>query len=523
MSEFDKNAPVFTPAGSTPFAGKLNLVSASAPVPVTATASPDKKDAKDSLSVDDVTASVAKVKIRHDFEGNRTNYRDTFDHLKSGMTFEQLNIPPSCLHALTHDLRYNEPTQIQAEAVPLILKGRNVLAQAQAGSGKSIAFAIGILHQVKTAQSGVQAICIAPTRHLASQLKDDALSPLSKYMDPPCRVELAVRSEDPKDRGPPKGASCPSHVVVGTAGTIIKWIKDGYINASKVKIFVVDEADEMVKESKGSASTQVLKIKNKLPEAVQTLFFSATFPPDIKTLANNLVGENAITITVEKVADLILDKIYQVKIDCKNKSKVDILEDIYSLFILQQSMVFCESKAQCDEVARKLQKDGYKCSVIHSKIANADEEFELFRKDKTKVLISTDILSRGIDVPTVAVVINYDMPRVFDEHQGRFTDTANCETYTHRIARCSRMGNPGTAISLLRTPCDRKVVSEIERHFDTALNAWDEEDVDKLALKHTQLQLGANQDSASSENTEKSSGDMSTAKLDASQPHDWTD
>lgn len=499
MAEFDKSVP---PSAAV---GKLNVVSSTATTTATAVAqanaaaTTEKKGTDD--SIDDVTARVAKVKIRHDLEGARTNFRDTFDHLRSGTTFEELSIPSSCQQALTHDLRYAEPTQIQAQTIPLTLAGRNILAQAQAGSGKSIAFAIGILNQVDTTDNRVQAICIAPTRHLASQLRDDAIAPLSKYMDPPCRIELAVRSEDPKDRGPPKGASCTAHVVVGTAGTVIKWIKDRYINASAVKIFVVDEADEMVKESKGGASTQVLQIKNKLPQTLQTLFFSATFPPTIMTLAKNLVGENAVTIKVKKVSDLILDKIFQVKIECKTRSKVDILEDVYSYFSIQQSMVFCETKRQCDEVKAKLTEDGFTCSVIHSKIANADEEFELFRQNKTKVLISTDILSRGIDVPTVAVVINYDAPRVFDERDMRFTDKANCETYTHRIARCSRMGNPGTAITLVKTPCDRAVVGEIERHFDTALTVWDEDDIETLSEKHAELQSGATVEAVLSEKT----------------------
>lgn len=282
-----------------------------------------------------------------------------------------------------------------------------------------------------------------------------------------------------------------AHVVVGTAGTISKWIKDRYINANGVKIFVVDEADEMVRESNGSASTQVKQIKNKLPKDVQTLFYSATYPPDIMTLAKSLVGENAITIKVEKVSDLIVDKIFQVKIECRGRSKVDILEDIYTHFSIQQSMIFCETKAQCDEVAGKLHADGFTCSVIHRNILNADEEFELFRRNVTKVLICTDILARGIDVPAVAIVINYNAPRLFDERAMRFSDKANCDTYAHRIARSCRMGNPGTAITLMSTPCDAKVVGEIERYFDTALHNWSEDDVDTLAEKHKLLQSGA--------------------------------
>ena len=492
MAEFDKDAPEFVP-------GKLNLVSkvaTSTSVVTDEKVTESLKDEKKSDPVDDVTETIAKVRIKHDFEGERKNYRDTMDHLRSGMKFSELNIPAPCLQALTHDMRYTEPTQIQAETIPVTLAGRNVLAQAQAGSGKSIAFSIAILNRIDTSVQQVQAICLAPNRHLASQIHDDALVSLSKYFDPPCRTELAVRSIDPSDKGPPKGAVCPAQVVVGTPGTVIKYIKSKYINANAVKIFVVDEADEMIKESEKGNSANVLSIKKKLPKAVQTLFFSATYPPQIKDLAKNVVGDKAVWITVEKLSDLILDKIFQVKIELKDREKIDILEDVYSFITIQQSIVFCETKAECNEVKKTLNKRKFACSVIHRDIANADEEFELFRQNKTQVLIATNILARGIDVPSVAIVINYDVPRLYSEKKGSrgFGDTADCETYSHRISRCCRMGNPGTAISLIKTQTDARVVRQVEQYYDTNLHSWKEDDIEELARAHNALQGGALQE-----------------------------
>jgi ATP-dependent RNA helicase DDX19/DBP5 len=305
-------------------------------------------------------------------------------------------------------------------------------------------------------------------------------------------------------------------VVVGTAGTVIKWMRDRYIkDLSGIKIFVVDEADEMVKESnvKNGSSTQVLQIKNRLPENCQTLCFSATYPSTIMQLAKSLVGLEAvimipkpdpiITPDEEKEEKVETDKIFQVKIECRDRSKVDILDDIYSYFSVQQSMIFCETKKQCDEVKEKLTAGqltagelDFTCSVIYGKSLDADKEFELFRQNKTKVLICTDILARGIDVPTVTFVINYNAPRVYDDskHGKGFTDKANCETYTHRIGRCSRFGDPGTAITLLETACDKKVVSDIEQYYGKALHGWDEDEIETLSLKHAALQSGARMD-----------------------------
>jgi superfamily II DNA/RNA helicase len=448
-------------------------------------------DTKELDVTDEVVASVVKAKT--DTEGDGKNYRANLDHFRSGKTFEALNIPASCLHALTHDFHYEEPTQIQAEAIPFILAGRNVLAQAQTGSGKSIAFAIGLLNPVDTNDNRVQAICIAPTRHLASQLRDDAVLPLAKYMDPPCRVELAVRSEDPRDQGPPRGSSCPAHVVVGTAGTVIKWMRDRYIkDLSGIKIFVVDESDEMVKESNGGLSTQVMQIKSKLPQSSQILCFSDSSSCQTNHILNSLVGPGAVKImTREPVGASHQDNnIFEVKIECRERSKVDILEDIYSYFTIQQSIVYCETKKECDEVNKNLTDNGFPCSVIHGKSFAADEAFARFRQNTTKVLICTDILARGIHVPAVAVVVNYNAPRVFDASQQvmGFTEEANCESYAHRIGRSSRMGNPGIAITLLQTPCDAKVVSDIEQYYGKALHGWDEANIEALAEKHAALQ-----------------------------------
>jgi superfamily II DNA/RNA helicase len=210
-----------------------------------------------------LTVTVARISVV-----NSTDHDDATDHsLKAGKRFTNLNIPASCLRALTHDLRLGDWTEIQSVTIPIILQGRNMIAQAEAGSGKSIDFSIGILNQVTTGDNSTQAICISPTRQLAHHLIYNVISPLARYIDPPCRVELAGRTENLLKRDPSQRATSSAHITVGTAGTICKWMKHKYINLSMIEIFVIDEADSIVIQSQ-NASTQILQMKSKLPKNI---------------------------------------------------------------------------------------------------------------------------------------------------------------------------------------------------------------------------------------------------------------
>jgi len=459
----------------------------------TSTTASDNTTAKSSNTVDDVTqviSQVANVTIADDVKAG-VIVDDTVDHLRSGVSFSSIErIPPFCLKSLTEDFQYGEATQIQAQSIPPILRSRNILAQAQAGSGKTIAFVIGMLNQVDTSKGVLQAICIAPTRHLAKQIVKDAVEPLAKYMNPPCTIALAVKPEGKGVDVYRKGEKCPAQVVVGTAGSVKKWMQDRYLDPASVNVLVVDEADEMVKESRENIS-QCKAVQSKLPKTIQTLFFSATYPKEIMDLAYSLVGPHAIRIEVMNQSELILENILQIKIVVWPHDKLTALEAVFDNFSLQQTIIFCETKKGCDEVAATMHRREYTVSVIHGDIQNADEEFELFRTGKTQVLICTDILSRGIDVATIKVVVNYDVPRLFDDRTRSFTDTPNYATYLHRIGRCCRHGKPGTAITLVgEGTSDLMLLQKIERYYETQLRPWAVRDMIDLVEIHKQIEHG---------------------------------
>ena len=383
--------------------------------------------------------------------------------------------PRPILESLTLEMRFEKPSQIQASTLPLILDGHNVIAQAQSGAGKTIAFVVGMLAKVDTSQACVQALCLTPTRELANQILSDAVKPLSTRM-PAVRCEEALPGRDIE-----KGAVCSSHVVVGTPGTVKRWISTGYLKMQTIRIFVLDEADKMVEERSLGADT--LQIKNKLPKQTQILFFSATYEKEILNYARKIVPR-AYLVTPRSTEELVLDVIFQVRMDV-NKSaggKLQVLKDIYDFMTLQQSIVFVEMKREADNVAAMMRQGGFEVSVLHGELAPHDRDrvMDEFRAGRTKVLITTNALARGVDVPAVAVVVNYDLP-VMRQGQRQVSDPA---TYLHRIGRCGRFGRRGTAINFLLKPEDWQILESIERHYSPErpmTHEWDPTDIEGLS------------------------------------------
>ena len=201
--------------------------------------------------------------------------------------------PQAIRDAIILDLKFDRPTRIQRYALPIILKGENVIAQAQTSAGKTVAFVIGMLNRIDTSLPLLQAICLTPTRELANQIVSDAVTPLSKHI-PNIRIELAVKGL------PPVQQSSQAHLIVGTPGTIASWIDRRYLNLSKVKVFVVDEADEMVSLKNKQLGKATLDIRNMLPPSCQVLLFSATYTTDILDYARRIVPRAyVITLTSE--------------------------------------------------------------------------------------------------------------------------------------------------------------------------------------------------------------------------------
>lgn len=374
---------------------------------------------------------------------------------------------------------FERPSEIQRTALPIVLDGHNLIAQAQSGAGKTIAFSVGMLNRVDVTQNYCQAICISPTKELADQIMKKAVLPLASYME-------GIRIESARQGDEAVGKYCQSHVIVGTPGKVLSWLNKGYINGSRVKIFVVDEADVMIsKESrKKGLGVDTLAIRGKLSPACQVLFFSATYTEAVMDFSKTII-DCAYVIKLEAKEELVLDDIKQLWVDINKRreggGKIAVLKDIYKFLTIQQSIIFVNEREVADDVSRRMRDDGFSVSTLHRSITESrDEIMEAFRRGDSKVLVATNALARGVDVPGVAVVVNYDLP----VHTGH--KAADTETYIHRIGRTGRFGKKGTAINFVANEQDLRLLREIEREYNpegTApmITEWDVNDIEGLA------------------------------------------
>ena len=313
---------------------------------------------------------------------------DTSSHLSSVKTFQELNLPPHLLDAI-FAMGFDRPSAIQEEALPRILDGRNVIGQAQSGSGKTAAFTLGMLYRITVNEQDnnknpatTQALCVTPTRELAIQIVDKAVKPMAANMTG-LKIQLAVAQEQVhKKRG------VDAHLVVGTPGKVVDWLKRKLITPDTIRVFVLDEADTMVDE--GGHRANSLLIRKRMPPTCQCLLFSATFPPQVVQFATKMV-ENPDKILIEEGPEyLMLDIIKQVWVDTRNYSggKLEFLADIYQLLTIGQSIVFVGTKDQADIVHNTLSQAGFTCSVLHANVdaAGRDETMDAFRRGESNVV-----------------------------------------------------------------------------------------------------------------------------------------
>jgi len=354
---------------------------------------------------------------------------------------------------------FERPSAIQEEALPRILANppRNIIGQAQSGSGKTAAFVIGMLYRIKIDSPATpQALCVTPTRELAVQIVNKCIQPMAAHMTG-LKVQLALAGEMIE-----RGRTVDAHLVVGTPGKIVDWLKRKTIVAKNIKVFVLDEADNMVSE--GGHRANSLLVKKAMPRECQSLFFSATFPPEVVEFATKMVQNPDKILIAAGPEFLVLDVIKQIWIDTQQYAggKLAFLSDIYSLLTIGQSIIFVGTKREADKVHQTLTGEGYSCSVLHGQVENQDRDatMEAFRNGESSVLITTNVLARGVDVDNVCLVVNYDVP-VDRDGQPDF------ETYLHRIGRTGRFGRKGTAISLVSDQRSIQVLAAIEAHFST--------------------------------------------------------
>lgn len=359
-------------------------------------------------------------------------------------TFERWPLKEPLLRGI-YAYGFERPSLIQEKVIPIIITGKDVIAQAQSGTGKTGAFVIGTLQIVDCQSEHIQSLIISPTRELAMQTKivfDD----IGQYSH--IRSALCVGGTDMREN---IRSLSNAHVLIGTPGRLIELSRNNYFSTSDVKIIILDEADELLT---GDFQIQVKNIIVKMPTKAQICFFSATYTDSIISLSSHIMNEPSM-IRVER-DELTLDGIKQFIIDLEEENwKFDTLIDVFGMINITQSIVYVNSVARADRLQIMLENKKCAVSVIHGGISSVERMKVLtnFRKGQSRILISTDLLSRGIDIQQLSVVINYDFPR-------------SKETYLHRIGRSGRYGRKGIAINFV-TRYDYENVKMTERYYET--------------------------------------------------------
>ncbi|MES2589680.1 MAG: DEAD/DEAH box helicase [Bacteroidota bacterium] len=373
------------------------------------------------------------------------------------MTFEQLNLVEPILKALNEE-GYTSPTPIQAQTIPYLLDKKDVLGCAQTGTGKTAAFAIPILqllHQNKTSYSGkriIKSLIVTPTRELAIQI-GESFDSYGKYTGIINTVIFGGVPQNPQTNRLNNGVD----VLIATPGRLLDLIAQGFINLSHVEFFVLDEADRMLDMGFIHDVKKLIKL---LPAKRQSLFFSATMPPVILTLAGTILHDpvKVEVAPVSSTADTIQQAIYFVGKNDKPKLLLHLLENPE----IETVLVFTKTKHGADKVVKVLNSKGVKAEAIHgNKSQNARQRaLSNFKNKEIRVLVATDIAARGIDIDELQYVINFDIPNI-------------PETYVHRIGRTGRAGNAGKSYSF----CDldeKPFLKDIQKLIDKILPVIEE-------------------------------------------------
>jgi ATP-dependent RNA helicase DbpA len=351
--------------------------------------------------------------------------------------FKQLNLKKELLENLD-ELKFLSMTPIQAECLPLILDGKDVIAQAKTGSGKTAAFTLGILNSVVTEGSRVRGLILCPTRELADQVAKEVRR-LARMLK---NIKVLTLCGGTAEYHQEKSLSHGAHIVVGTPGRVLRLLKKETLKLDLVETFVLDEADRMLDMG---FHEDIMEIANFLPkEKRQTMLFSATFPEEIKELGASIQTDAVIVkIDIEHKANSIDQKFYELE---SHKDKSDVLIKILNQYRPERLIIFCKTKIITDQVADYLSNQGIYAESIHGDLDQSDRTtvLTMFSNRSLSVLVATDVAARGLDIQDLEAVINYDIP-------------SDPEIYIHRVGRTGRAGKKGLAFSLFTEQEDYKV------------------------------------------------------------------
>src|SRR6266545_1497209 len=338
--------------------------------------------------------------------------------------FADLGLSDSTLHAL-QDVGYEQPSPIQEQAIPVLMEGRDMIGQAQTGSGKTAAFGLPMIEHVDPDEPDVQGLVLTPTRELCIQVTQELRA--------------------------------GGHIVVGTVGRVLDLIQRASLILHSCRFVVLDEADEMLDLGFLEDVERILTIT---PNSRQTALFSATMPPPIRALADRYLYD-PVTVKV-KTATMTVDSVEQFSVEVKPGDKADTLIDVLRAERPEQAIVFTRTKIRCDQLYRRLRDRGVNVKALHGDMSQGQRDGVMlsFKAGRLPILVATDVAARGLDISTVTHVVNFDVP-------------TSPDVYVHRIGRTGRVGRSGRAITFIE-PRQKRELAAIEKHIGTGITPWAE-------------------------------------------------
>jgi len=362
-----------------------------------------------------------------------------------GLEFEEFYLKRELLMGI-YEAGFEKPSPIQEETIPVALSGRDILARAKNGTGKTAAFVIPTLERINPKSDKIQALLLVPTRELALQTSQ-VCKTLGKHLG----INVMVTTGGTGLRDDIIRLNDPIHIVVGTPGRILDLAGKGVADLSEAKTFVMDEADKLLSPEFTVTIEQLLKFH---PKDRQVMLFSATFPVVVKEFKDRHMNDPH---EINLMDELTLRGITQYYAFVEEKQKVHCLNTLFSRLQINQSIIFCNSTTRVELLAKKITELGYSCFYSHAKMLqqHRNRVFHDFRNGAMRNLVCSDLLTRGIDIQAVNVVINFDFPK-------------NAETYLHRIGRSGRFGHLGLAINLINWE-DRFNLYRIEQELGTEI------------------------------------------------------
>ena len=379
---------------------------------------------------------------------------------KTKLSFDTLNLNDNLLRGI-YSYGFENPSKIQQLAIPKIVEGKDLIAQAQSGTGKTGAFVIGVLNKINIEEKSTQVLILSPTHELVHQISE-VVKELSSYMDISFMKVLGGTNMNECR----KGLESNPQIIIGTPGRVLDMIQKQCLFTEKLNTLVFDEADEIL--SYGFKES-IYHIVQYMSQGAQICLFSATIPEEVLELTEKFMN-NPEKILVKK-EQLTLEGITQFYINIRvNEWKFDVLKDLYDTINISQCIIYINSKNKLMDVYNNLTRENFPVSYIHGELTSAERKdvMEKFRGGQSRILLSTDLLSRGIDVQQLSLVINFDLPK-------------SKETYIHRIGRSGRYGRKGVAINLI-TDRDIQSMKEIESFYDTQITEMPNNIADYLSV-----------------------------------------